>query len=305
MKKKNGTLNILLAGAGAFLLCQGCVRNEWIVEDVRGDASGSRCVVYFNPRMESNFTRALTPFPAGCQAQIYAFIDGPGKQSVGSPVYESLKAGTLSPTGSPMTLPVGTYDFYAVSLKEDAPPPAFTDNSAGNLSNGVDYLWCGITGENINATGSTVDLTFRHCATQFVFDIVSQENATVISDILYAAMSVPDPAGGARWNLLTGEISQMNVVPEDIAYMNVSDVRISTVCLPFTNTEGENLLSVFAVSQADTMVSFEVDIPIPESGYLSGRSYQYEILFMADTILLGDVLVAPWIENLEGDINVP
>lgn len=283
-----------------------CVKNEWVIDDYQTDPfpGSQKCIVYFNPRLESNYTRSLSLFPSGCKAQIFAFIDGAGEQSISSPVYESLKAGTLTPTQSPMVVPVGTYDFYAVSLKNDTLPPSFKQNKATGLQNGIDYLWSNVTGMNINTSGSVVDLSFNHCATQFVFNIVSTQTATPISSIVFADMTVPPPSPNASWDLLTGRISQTDTIPSDVGYLSLNGLSMSLICLPYKSSKN-TLLAASVLNADDSLIFFNVEIPILPGGYQGGCSYQYEILFTGDTVLLGKILVAPWTEDQEGNIDVP
>ncbi len=283
-------------GIGSLLCCN-CVRNEWIVDDDREGVTtvDGKYIVYFNPRLESNFTRALTPFPKGCYAQVYAFVDGQGNQSITSPVYESLSAGTLTPTQKPMLLDADAYDFYAVSLKADSLPPQFTNNTATDLYNGIDYLWCGLTDQIINASGTTIDLTFTHSATQFVFQAKNTDDHLRVDSIYYVGLIVPTVTNQS-WDLTTGVISPSTQQPSDIQYLSVDQMTASGIFLPF-NYDGPTLIAGWASNVLDSTFFFSVEIPPLETGYLGGHSYQYEILSAEDTITLGNIRVAPWIEK--------
>ena len=79
----------------------GCARNEWIIDDIRTGTEVSntnKYIVYFNPRLESNYTRSLSAFPEGCKVHIYAFDDSEDTQCINSSLYESLTPGYLTPT---------------------------------------------------------------------------------------------------------------------------------------------------------------------------------------------------------------
>ena len=283
-----------------------CVRNHWIVDDERNsgliDEYATKYIIYFNSKVESTFTRAVTEFPSGCNVKIFAFIAGDGYQSIVSPVYESKTAGALSPTQSPMYLPVGTYDFYAVSLETDSLPPTFLDNTASVLKNNTDYLWCGVTNKVISVSGDVIDLTFTHCASQMVFKIVNEGTEYGFKSISEAYIGLPDSTG-ATWDLTSGIISQLSDPDMKIKEIDYDDLTLKTIFLPYTSTSNNNL-AIIGISQTGTYLGVTVDVPVPTDGFESGKSYNFEILFRADTFLLGDVVVAPWTEDDMGNLDI-
>ncbi len=288
-----------------LIFCSSCTRNEWVIDDNRdpGYDPDKKYIVYFNPRIESRYTRALTPFPANCKAQIFAFNYKGSQESLASPVYESLKAGTLTPTGSPLTLPVGSYNFYAVSTKQDSLPPAFVKNEATGLENGVDYLWSGIQNQSVHENGTVLDLTFQHCAAQLVFNIINQDTTNRIESIWYAGTIAATPSDTSVWNLETGYIRQAVTDPSEVIIATLNDLTMSFIFLPF-QTPKACPLEITAVLSSGSAYMIEVVIPPIPDGYVSGHSYQYDIVYDQDTVVLNQVSIAPWIEHEEGNIDV-
>ena len=174
LKIKIAYISILLSLI-CLLIMFGCVKNEWIIEDRRSEESvnssdndKNKYIVYFNSRMVVSTSSDVTLFPKDCKAQIFVFIDTEWVQSQESPVYESLTAGTLTPTAKPMVLLKGTYNFYAVSVKTDTLPPPFSNNIANYLANGTDYLWDGIEDYGITVDGTVINVVFSHCASRYL-----------------------------------------------------------------------------------------------------------------------------------------
>lgn len=302
---KNQTSILFLLFFVLLLVCTNCTRNEWIISDNRTPDfdPDKKYIVYFNPRIENRFSRSLTPFPSGCKAQIFAFNYDGSDESITSPVYESLTAGTLSPTGSPMILPVGSYNFFAVSTKNDTLPPTFTSNQATGLKNGIDYLWCGLQDQSVSANASVIDLTFTHSSSQLVFNIINCDTLSSIDTILYAGTVAPAPSDTSVWNLLTGKIAQLTADPSVILDASVNKLTMSYIFLPF-ETQRACPMQAAVVLNNGNLYLMEVSIPPLSGGYQSGYSYQYDIDYYQDTVILHQVVVAPWIENIEGNINV-
>ncbi|MGL5682145.1 MAG: fimbrillin family protein [Marinifilaceae bacterium] len=304
-KTRNKALSVFLIPVAFLFLFFGCTKNKWIIEDQREEIlnGNERYVVYFNPRLESNFTKALTPFPQNCYVQVYA-SNTMSLNSLFFPfLYESLSPGTLSPVSKPISISPGIYNFYAVSTKNDSIPPSFnTQNFATTLYNGIDYLWSGVMDKNVWESGEVIDITFTHCATQLVFNIVNNSQANAIDSVIYAAMGVPT-IDSVSWNLVTGEIPQLQTDPSDIQIMNYSKNTLSGICLPFISSK-PIILACYALTAQNELFTFNVDVPPLSNGYLGGHSYQYNLVFDQDTLMVGDVLVAPWIEHNQGTIIV-
>ena len=285
---------------GFHLSLSSCVKSEWIIDDIRESqnyelSNAVKNIVYFNPRIESNFiTRTLTPFPAGCYVKIFVFADTEGSQSMFSPLYESLKAGTLTPTQNAIALPTGEYDFYAVSIKSDSLPPPFEQNYSSSLSNNVDYLWSGVKNHAVGTSGTTIDLTFSHTASQLVFNI-SNGSTNYLKSIKSATMNVAKATDLSKWNLLTGEISQVNAAPVVSQSMDVDDFVLSGICLPYIN-DSTSVVTVSAINDKSTAFSFSFNIPQPSNGFESGDSCQYDVIVDPDIIYVSQVMVAPWKE---------
>ena len=302
--KNDMNIKTSLAGSRTFILLLGlmmllfaCVDNKFIIDDYRRipNSKATKNVVYFLPRIESKFaTRTLSPFPAYCKVKIFAFNAYGTQRSISSPVYRSLEPGTLSPSQTPMTLINGTYDFYAVSLKEDSLPPTFTDNIAIGLENNKDYLWCGISDQMIDQNGTTIPITFNHVATQIVVNIVNQDTLNPVTSIHDAWVTNPQITNDVTWDLTTGVISPADTLSSTGGLMQINGLTTSYIMVPIVMKNGKlPYLAVVTLQEGETM-SCNVDIPFPEAGYLSGRSYNYDLYFNADSIILVDAEVDAW-----------
>ncbi len=285
-----------------LLLLAGCVDNKLYLDDTRGSGQKGEFLVYFYPRMESNFviTKTLSPFPKNCKAQIFAFSSGGNQQSVASPVYRSLSAGTLSPTQSPMMLVRGEYNFYAVSTRNDSLPPTFSDNVATNLRNGLDYLWCGITDQTIDANGTTLPITFTHSATQLVVEIKNEDEATPMTALVSARCQKPQSGDSVAWRLSTGVITPSGSISDSLDSMKCSGFTASCIMLPVA-AGVDSLIFEAVVSQSGQQSLCTVGIPVPSAGLQGGHSYEFEMIFKEGALKPALVRVLPWNEEVISD----
>ena len=282
-----------------------CTDNRYTIIDLRNSNPSSDYIVYFFPRIESNFiSRTLTDFPQYCKAQIFVFNSNDTTTAIMSPLYRSQSAGTLTAVSEPVVVTSGNYNFYAVSLKEDSVPITFTSNIATGLKNGIDYLWYAATNQEIDQNGTTIPITFNHMASQLIVNIVNQDRANPIVSILYSDFSPPMPDDNVTWNLLTGEITPATVLDTVLMNMTVNEFKTSAIIVPYT-AENDSLAYFAMVEQQNGNYELcQLYIPLPEGGLKSGHSYEYLIYFDADTITLGVVTVAPWINiEVSDDVN--
>ena len=286
-----------------------CSQNKWVIEDLRTTTttttnSDVKYIVYFNPRIESNFTKSLSAFPIDCVVQVYCFTNTQGNQYIGSPKYESLTAGHLTPKGSPLIVPVGSYDFYATSQKIDTAPPSFINNVTYDLRNGIDYLWCGVEDQAIGSMGTTVDLTFTHCATQLVFNIINIDSVATLDSIIYASMSAPLIQDSIyKWSLLTGIINQAEAKITDILYLDIDSLVISGICMPFIN-DSVIYVTAYGENRNDEEILFTFSVTMPDSGYQAGHSYNYDVYYDLDSVVIGEAYILPWYGVNMGNIVV-
>lgn len=294
--------DLLLLLPIVFLLLVGCVDNKLYLDDTRGSGKKGEFLVYFYPRMESNFviTKSLSPFPKNCKAQIFAFSSGGNEQSVASPVYRSLSAGTLSPTQSPMMLVSGEYNFYTVSTRNDSLPPTFSDNVATSLRNGLDYLWCGITDQTINSNGTTLPITFTHSATQLVVGIRNEDETTPMTALVSARCQVPQTDGSVTWSITTGVITPTVSISDSLDSMKCSGFTASHIVIPIA-AGVDSLIFEAVVSQSGLQSLCTVGIPVPSGGLQGGHSYEYEMIFKEGVLKPALVRVLPWKEDEVSD----
>ncbi len=297
--KQTALLSILPLLVGILVtILYGCVDNKYIVDDQRAtNLSNTKYIVYFLPRIESNIsTRTLTPFPQYCKAQIFAFSSDGNQQSIISPVYRSQEAGTLSPTNTPMTLIDGEYDFYAISVKEDSLPPSFKDNVASDLYNNKDYLWCVVSNQTIDQNAITIPITFNHVATQIIVNIINKDSINPASQIVYATYSPPVISDSVTWSLLTGVIVPATSVSSIQDSMSIDSFTTSCVMIPLSAKADSLSYQSYIQQENGEYQLCQVNIPVPEDGYEAGHSYEYDMIFDADSLMLGYVRVAAWNE---------
>ena len=245
------------------------------------------------------------PFPKDCIVKIYAFINNQESASVLSSLYYSETEGTLNADQDPMIMQAANYNFFAVSLKMDSIPPTFYNNEATGLLNGIDYLWAGTTDINVNTNKQVISLTFTHSATQLYFTIDNQSSDTIISKIESATINVVSPTSDASWGLMTGVISQISGDPDISGTVTIDSLSFNTICLPFIPSSNPEV-TIHAYTNHNDYILMTLQAPTPDSGFVSGHSYQYEIAYAPENIVVKNVVVAPWQDVIkEPNINVP
>ena len=211
--------------------------------------------------------------------------------------YTTNESGILSPVQGELSLPEGTYDFYALSIGNapSYPPTANVDNGFTTaLSNGIDYLTC--VNENVVINGpATVDLVFNHVSSQVMVIIKSNSSTTVIDSIYSATISQPETTATAPFiDLYTGYMSSVRALSATPISMAITDSLCQQILVPL-KLQG-NLTMEFAVyvNGASKPMSYEIAIPLVNGALESGSSYEYLVLVTEDDVNIATASVNPW-----------
>ena len=85
--------------------------------------------------------------------------------------------------------------------------------------------------------------------------------------------------------------------------MTIDSLVISGICMPFVS-DTTSIVGLYGINSLDSTVYISFNVPMPDSGYVSGRSYKYDVLYDADTIVIQNVYVKPWKEVNEGTVII-
>lgn len=294
----------------SLFIIASCVKNEYIIDDYRGlgiiDWNGPRYPIFFSPKLETNYTRSLDiPFPEGVKARIYAFLDNQANSYISANDYYCKTSGILS-SSAPLLLPYGTYNFRGISSLTNSNPPSVENNAATGLENGVDYVWGAISGQTINSPSTTLPITFYHQAVQLQFVIQDSLSDVKVTKIYNTSqIGVPNGESNSKWDIINGGISQITATSYTYATssdLTINGLSISTICVPFTSSISDTV-KINCINTNNDDVSFSVVVPIPTGGYVSGTSYNYNIVYAVDTVYTDVVTVLPWTEVVEPDVD--
>lgn len=292
---KKTTFCFLLISA----LLAACTENSLIIEDNRtgNNNGGATNIIHFYPRIHgytSGGPANITSFPEGCVVQIFAFVKG--IQLTQWRYYQSYSVGTLSPVSLPMELVGGSYDFYMVSLKTAADPPVFHDGSAYGLQNGIDYLWYA-TPAAVSQLQTNIPVNFMHSASQIVIDVENQDDASIAEWIQYAMLGAPQPDTLTSWDLFSGAIRPVTQIRTDsLINLTADGLSCQSIILPVSGVSQVYLYLNMKINGENEYRGYPFYLPIPDSIFMAGNSYHYNIEFTRDTVLIGDVTISSWIE---------
>ena len=159
-----------------------------------------------------------------------------------------------------------------------------------------------MTNQIINSNGVTIPITFNHVAVQIVINIVNADGQDPITQLLQAAITEPLITDNVSWDLITGVITPATSMSENVLTMNCEGTTVSTYMLPADIENGVFVFNVWLIQEFD-MSSCAASIPFPQGGFQAGKCYEYEMIFDADSLMLGNVNVLPWKEEYVGSAN--
>ena len=240
---------------------------------------------------------AATPLQKDRYVTVYTF------QNMGDDIaatnYQTLESGVLTPvSGSGLSLPSGTYDFYALSIgNQSVLPPTVTNFDTGftssTLSNGVDYLSCVMEKETVSGATS-FDLNFNHAASQVIVIIGSSAATTTIDSINTASISAPSTTS-EYLDIYTGIINPSHTLSGTID-MAITDSICQQILLPLGYSGSLNMDFSAYVNGQSTPMAYSVGIPLINSQLAAGSSYVYKVLLNEDKVTIANATVNPWTE---------
>ena len=205
-----------------LLFISGCTRNEFIVIDNRLEESNAdidnsslKNQIYFYSRIIDFSSRSSTGYSAFQKdniAQVFIFVTHGSCILYNNNYFKAYEDGVLSPiSGNVIDLTTGKYDFYFVSTNSSTKPPTFSNGIATNstnnkLNNGIDYLWYYVT-TNITQNPTVLPVEFKHCATQIVVNVSTEDTNVDAKWIGYASIESPVINDKSQWNLNTSILS--------------------------------------------------------------------------------------------------
>lgn len=276
-----------------IILLVSCVDNKTVIDDLTDIQNGPKYNVFFLPRLESNYARSLNPFPSNCMAEVYAYNNKAPNTLYRSELYYSATSGTLTPTLTTMNVVAGNYDFYAISCKNSNLPPVFVNGVTSDLNNGVDYLWCHITNQNVVSSSTNVPITFTHSCSQVVINLKPAVATDSIVSVVSAYIECSSDTGNT-WTFNTGKITPSTSLANGKAPMQINGTQISLIMLPLNYNGALQLYVEVLYKGKNTPQNITMGLPVPSGGFVGGSSYVYLAELYSDAGELDPVLVAPW-----------
>ncbi len=298
--------------------------NGWDNDDINESGSNNqtdkdKVQMNFNATLFNQFTRSLADTTSAIDterlATIYAYTVGKNSTLFAAVNYKSESVGALSPVTSPMYLAPNTYSLYAVGVNDaNAVVPTFTNGIANNLQNGMDYIWDGIWNVDPIGTQDTITITFKHCCTQMLVDLVVQDDIT-INSVTSVTISPPDTTS-VEWSLFdSGAISpatSINTHNADRVYMGFKKTafgfRSAYVMLPITVAEKTDILCEFVltIDNESSNRTYQLEIPVYENAMKAGVAYLYNVTLQRDTLLFDGVDMTDWnVIDVNGNPIIP
>ncbi len=302
MKKKKQVLFTLITLS--LMALMSCTKNYYYDYDCHSNNSSNTgdksYTIKFNALVNkisaSTRTSSATALQANRYVTVYTF-QGHGDE-VAETDYKTVQSGILTPVDGDLSLPVGTYDFYSLSIgNQDTYAAKVTDLETGimeDLSNGLDYLTCVMENEAISGP-TTMDLTFNHEASQVMVIIVSGSTTTTVDSIYSATISQPN-SSACILDLFTGFISPSTSLASTPIAMAITDSLCQQILLPLRYSGSLTMDFLAYINGGSTPMSYTVAIPLVNGNLASGSSYEYKVEVTEDKVSIATASVNPWTE---------
>ncbi len=268
-----------------------------------GDGSSTtkeKISMFFKANVRGVFAVSSTsvkPISAGRYIMIDAYSAG---NRIASQTYTSTASGSLTSTsGDTLSVPTGTYDFYAVGINaSDATVPTFSASGiCSSLSNQTDYIWWDDIAYTPTYPSSTITMNMQHCCTQVVVYVTPGTGIT-ISDV--TGMNItPSNTSGCTWSLLTGIITPATAITSTTATMGVAasgtEYVGQIIMLPLKMT-GNMTLSFSATLSGETAArNYTASLPVYENNMEAAHSYKYTVTLYENEVVISSVNIIDWI----------
>ncbi len=295
---------VAITAMGLMLLTAACTKTDIDIyvhngDNTSGSMNGSAGIdgidtLFFYPRVETEKSRSIEPFPKGCSVTIYSFnVNG---EDVGKWNYRSNTVGSIDPVGADATVPTGDYEFYGVSVKSSTTPPTFVDNNTSDIKNGIDYLWCKSGLQQVKYNKTTVPLIFKHAGVQIIIYFTMATSKDSIISVGDALMDAPQ-TGSNSWNLLTGNITaSTSMLKSNIKMVPMGNYGLYQFIVPLQYNG--SLLIYFSLKTVGNAgyTNYKIELPVYHKYFQGGYSYVYTVQIKDNNANLGDVNVYPWKE---------
>ena len=303
-----------------MLVMVSCTDNEFIVIDNRGNSdahtdssSTEQNNINFYARIidySSSRASGVTLFQEGNVARLDIFLYKGDYLNKASAYYKAYENGILSPVSGPaLVLPSGMYAYYFISTNSTSNPPLFyngivTNTTNNPLSNGTDYLWYySISNVIENPTNLLVD--FKHCATQISVKISNQNQSNLVDWISYASISPPLLDSNTKWNLYSGKLTTITELDSSHPLqMNIDTLLMHQIIFPLDSIAEIPMYISLKLANNDNLQGYNLSLPtLDNNSFIAGRSYEYTIELLNDSVYITEATIAPWKEvNEDGDL---
>lgn len=312
-----GILLFLFSSCEKNLIEYNSIGDDEFVSDTLLQKDSGKIEVQFFANVNDLLTRAasVSPIETERYATVYA-IDTKNDSTMASVVsYYSKAAGTLTPVTNPMKLNTNNvYSLYAVSVNNaNTAVPVFdtSDGIATGLNNGLDYLWCGLWDAIPTGTSATYDLTFQHCCTQVLIDLVVEEGITVNS--VTSVTITPTDTTGMSWSLFNnGTIGPAMSLSDTPAYMGFKKTAFgfsaAYVMFPIVVSGPTNMSCQFVLNINNEAANrtYALNIPVYQNELQAGYAYSYGVTLQTDTVVFNDANIIDWVTiDVNGNPIIP
>lgn len=257
--------------------------------------------ISFNGVINSdNAVKSSMTIPSGIRAVIIAYESGdnPASKSCypATPliVVSDQNGNLLIESECPLLMPVGSYDFYAVSINSDNQEKfGLEAGKLRGLINGTDYLWA-TKKEMVINNSTNVTFDFRHKAVAIELDFFAGNGIDSLSVInVLAAMSVE----GGELLLSSGEITPSASLSSGMGKVGVYRNTCSWIMLPLSGVSELPLIIEASLRAGDKteLKRFVTTLPIENRNYKAGTLYRYLIQVEAESLSLGNATVSEWV----------
>ena len=274
-----------------FALFTGCSeeKNYYIIEPPCCDcgdsisSDSSKTKVNFTAGIESIVaTRSISALQVGRYAAVYVFEDG---EDTGFPInfgiYRSKSIGYLTPIENEMYLLNGEYDFFAFSTNDTVSNLPGTYSQYVPLSNDIDYIWAQAPKQDIYNTIVNVPLTFVHCCSQIVLNVVAGNN--IYLGTVQSVQVTPSQTGN-KLDMFTGVIPPATTISEQHIDMHINKTMAQVIMVPLQSSDSLKVTIVAEVDAVNNYSTFYCKIPVYPGGFKAGNSYAYEVILDPDQI---------------------
>ncbi|MDD3033327.1 MAG: fimbrillin family protein [Bacteroidales bacterium] len=246
-----------------------------------------------------NAVKSSMTIPSGIRAVIIAYESGDNPASKSCYPATPLKVvsdqygNLLIENETPLLMPVGNYDFYAISLNSDNQEKfEFESGKLKGLINGTDYLWATKKEVVINNT-TNVTFDFRHKAVAIELDFFAGNGIDSLSvTSILASMSIE----GGELLLSSGEITPSIALSSRMERVEIFKNTCRWIMLPLSGVRELPLKIEAYLRTGDRgeLKRFVTSLPIENRKYTAGTLYKYLIQVEAESLSLGNTAVTEW-----------